>query len=95
MPRLTTERIGWPVAPTRRTAANLGGELLHSRLRSADLGNDVAAVDEERRVVSLPQRRVQRRPALGLVDLFAGEERCDPPGKPMAAACATSKGIVS
>ncbi len=62
-----------------KTAADLRREHLHPRLRGANLGDDVAAVDEERRVVGLPQRRVQRGAALRLVDLLAGEERRDPP----------------
>ena len=65
-----------------QAAADLRRQRAHPRLRRADVGDDVAAVHHERRVARLPQRRVQRRPALGLVDLLAGEERRDPAGEP-------------
>ena len=65
--------------PARRAdaqaAANLRRQRAHSRLRRADLGDDVAAVHDERRIARLPQRRVERGPALRLVDFLAGEER--------------------
>ena len=80
MPRLTTARIGRPRRADAQPAADLRRERLHPHLRRADVGDDVAPVDEERRVARRAQRRVQRRPALGLVDLLAGEKRGDPPG---------------
>jgi hypothetical protein len=75
---LTTERMGRPVAPTRSPPANLRGDRAHARLRRADVGNDVAAVDHEWSVARLSKRGVERGAALGLVDLLSCKERRDP-----------------
>jgi len=65
----------------RQAAAYLRRHPPHLSLRNADVRNDVAPVDDERRVVSLAQRGVERGTMLGLIHLFAGEERCDPSRK--------------
>ncbi len=53
-------------------------ERAHSVLRGANERDHVGAVDDERGVVLLAQRRVQCRAALGQVDLLAGEKSGDP-----------------
>ena len=77
-----------------QTAADLRGERLHPRLRRANVGDDVAAVDDERRVARLPQRRVQRGAALDWLTFSPAKSAAIHPGKPTAAACATSSGSV-
>ncbi len=71
--------------PPRGADAQAGPELrrqrAHPRLRGADVGDDVAPVHHARRIVRLAQRRMQRRPAFGLIHLLAGEECSDPAGE--------------
>jgi hypothetical protein len=47
-------------------------------LRRADVGNDVAAVDDERSLAHLAKRGVESRAAFRLVDLLSGKECRDP-----------------
>ena len=61
-----------------QAAPDLRRERLHLRLRGANVGHDIVAIDQKRRVARSAQRRVQRGPAFRLVHLFAGEERRDP-----------------
>ena len=64
MPRLTTARIGRPVAPTRKPPRTCAASVFIRACAARMSAHDVAAVDDERRVARLAQRRVQRRPAL-------------------------------
>src|SRR4029077_5681707 len=50
----------------------------HAQLRRADVGNDVAAVDDERSLAHLAKRGVESRAAFRLVDLLSGKECRDP-----------------
>ncbi len=68
------------------------GQGEHAGLCRPDRGNHVLAVDQDRGVVLLAQRHVQRRPALRLVDALPGEERGDPRRQPCAVGLAHERG---
>ena len=63
-------------------AADLCGQRAHSRLRRADVGNDVPARHDKWRIARLAQRRMERRLTLRLVDFFSREQRADPSREP-------------
>ena len=96
MPMLTTLRIGWPVWPCHSPERTRSAERGHPVEHLVHLGDDVDAVDDQRRALRHPQRDVQDRPVLGDVDPLAGEHRLDPlaPG-PDCSASATSSASVS
>ena len=75
IPMLTTLRmrlagVALPVA--RADAVGEGG---HAVEHLVHLGDDVDAVDDERRALRHPQRHVQHRAVLGDVDVLAAEHR--------------------
>jgi hypothetical protein len=62
-------------------AADRVAEAAHGGQDGVDLRHDVPAVDEDGPVGAVAQGDVQDRPALGGVDLLAGEHLLDPAGQ--------------
>ena len=83
----------WPVhSPLRIRLLNDGHPVEHL----VDVGDDVAAVDDQRALARHPQRDVQHRAVLGDVDPLAAEHRLGPLAQAGARRRApTSSGIVS
>ena len=73
MPMLTMFRIGLPVWPFQSPGAHPVGEVGHPVEDLVDLGDDVDAVDDQRRALGHAQRDVQDRAVLGDVDRLAPE----------------------
>ena len=72
---LTTFRIGLPGVPRPGARADPVGERRHPVEHLVDVGDDVAAVDDERRPSRHPEGDVEHRAVLGRVDPVAAEHR--------------------
>ena len=81
-----------PVAPRRRPSRSVVASAAMRACAARTAGITSLPVDLDRRVVLLAQRHVQRRPALALVDLLAGEQRRDPRRQPGGVGLAQQRG---
>ncbi|MCO5546668.1 hypothetical protein L7F22_000102 [Adiantum nelumboides] len=71
-----------PGGPGPRPGPHRVGELAHPVQDGVHVGDDVLAVDGERRVPRQAQRRVQHGPVLGGVHVLTGEHRLGAGGQP-------------
>ena len=77
MPMLMTLRMRLPVWPFQAPLRTRSAKSRHLVEHRVDLGHDVLAVDDDRRVARRAQRDVQHRAVLGDVDLLAAEHGVD------------------
>ena len=95
MPMLTTLRIRLPVWPVHSPERTRSANARHPVEHLVHLGDDVDAVDDERRALRHAQRDVQHGAVLGDVDLLAREHRVDALRRPDSSASCTSSRSVS
>ena len=78
---LTTFRIGLPVWPVHSPERTRSAKARHPVEHLVHVGDDVDAVDDERRALRHAQRDVEDRAVLGDVDPVAAEHRLGPLGE--------------